>query len=105
MICCSFLQLLFLWLTARGGFCCLKLNLIVYYKNEPNIIVNHFNIFGGIMNYKKLTYRMRNELSKIKDLDLNKYGYSKNTPDIIELIDKQTGERLVINKHANPIRR
>ena len=56
------------------------------------------------MNYKKLTYRMRNELSKIKDLDLNKYGYSKNTPDIIELIDKQTGERLVIDKHANSIR-
>lgn len=48
---------------------------------------------------------MRNELSKIKDLDLNKYGYSKNTPDIIELIDKQTGERLVIDKHANSIRR
>lgn len=57
------------------------------------------------MNYKKLTYRMRNELSKIKDLDLNRYGYSKNTPDIIELIDKQTGERLVIDKHANSIRR
>ena len=57
------------------------------------------------MNYKKLTYRMRNELSKIDDLDLNKYGYSKNTPDIIELIDKETGERVVIDKHANSIRR
>lgn len=57
------------------------------------------------MNYKKLTYRMRNELSKIDGLDLNKYGYSKNTPDIIELIDKETGEKVVIDKHANSIRR
>ena len=57
------------------------------------------------MNDKKLTYRMRNELSKIKDLDLDKYGYSKNTPNIIELINKETGERVVIDRHANSIRK
>ena len=52
------------------------------------------------MKYKNFTYKMRVELKKkVKDLDLDKYGYSKNTPEFIELIDRDTGERKVINKN------
>lgn len=48
---------------------------------------------------------MRVELKKrVKDLDLDKYGYSKNTPKFIELIDRDTGERKVINKNDYSIR-
>ena len=57
------------------------------------------------MKYKNFTYKMRVELKKkVKDLDLDKYGYSKNTPKFIELIDRDTGERKVINKNDYSIR-
>ena len=58
------------------------------------------------MKYKNFTYKMKVELKKkVKDLDLDKYGYSKNTPEFIELIDRDTGERKVINKNDYSIRR
>lgn len=48
---------------------------------------------------------MKKELSKkLKDINLDDYGYSKNTPEFIELINRQTGERKVIYKDANSIR-
>ena len=57
------------------------------------------------MKYKNFTYRMKVELKKkIKDLNLDNYGYSKNTPEIIELIDRNTGERKVIYKNDYSIR-
>ena len=57
------------------------------------------------MKYKNFTYKMRVELKKrVKGLDLDKYGYSKNTPEFIELIDRGTGERKVINKNDYSIR-
>ena len=57
------------------------------------------------MKYKNFTYKMKVELKKkVKDLNLDKYGYSKNTPEFIELIDRDTGERKVINKNDYSIR-
>jgi len=57
------------------------------------------------MKFKNFTYKMKKELSKkLKDINLDDYGYSKNTPEFIELINRQTGERKVIYKDANSIR-
>ena len=54
------------------------------------------------MSYKKLTRTMRKEISrnkKLKDLiNFDEWGYRKNTPEFIELVNKNTDERLVLNK-------
>ena len=43
---------------------------------------------------------MTKELSKkLKDVNLSEWGYSKNTPEFIELINRSTGERMKINKN------
>ena len=54
------------------------------------------------MSYKKLTRTMRKEISrnkKLKDLiNFDEWGYRKNSPEFIELVNKNTDERLVLNK-------
>ena len=48
---------------------------------------------------KNLTYKMKKELSKrLKDFNVNEWGYSKNTIDFIELVHKTTGEKKQIRK-------
>jgi len=51
------------------------------------------------MKYKNLTVTMSKRLTKLKLIDdYNKWGYSKNTPVFIELINKETKEKMIINK-------
>jgi len=54
------------------------------------------------MSYKKLTRTMRKEFSKNKRLknivNSDEWGFRKNSPEFIELVNKTTDERLVINK-------
>ncbi len=52
------------------------------------------------MKFKNFTYKMTKELSKrLKDVNLSEWGYSKNTPEFIELINRSTGERMKVNKN------
>lgn len=56
------------------------------------------------MKFKNFTYKMIKELSKkVEELKLDDWGYSKNTPEFIELINRHTGERKVINKNEHGI--
>lgn len=51
-------------------------------------------------NFKKFTYKMIRELGKkVKDINLEECGYTKNTPSFIEIINRNTGEKRVINKN------
>lgn len=51
-------------------------------------------------NFKKFTYKMIRELGKkVKDINLEEWGYTKNTPNFIEIINRNTGEKRVINKN------
>lgn len=60
------------------------------------------------MSYKKLTRMMRKEISrnkKLKDLiNFDEWGYRKNSPEFIELVNKNTDERLVLNKDEYSIK-
>ena len=57
------------------------------------------------MKYKNFTYKMVKELSKkLKDINLDDWGYSKNTPTFIEIINRSTGEKKVVDKNELGIR-
>lgn len=53
---------------------------------------------------KNLTRAMKIELGKKCKIKPDIYGYSKNTPELIELIKRDTGESLIINKSKYNIR-
>lgn len=51
------------------------------------------------MGCKNLTYKMKKEISKkIKEINVNEWGFSKNTIDYIELVNKTSGEKKRIIK-------
>lgn len=51
------------------------------------------------MVYKNFTVRMKKELSnKLKDFDIDNWGFTKNTPEYIVLVNKDTGKKLNIVK-------
>ena len=41
---------------------------------------------------------MKVELGKKCKIKADKYGYTKNTPDFIELMERDSGKTLIINK-------
>lgn len=52
------------------------------------------------MKFKNFTYKMNKELSKkVKDININEWGYSKNTSEFIEIINRSTGEKRKIDKN------
>ena len=51
------------------------------------------------MVYKNFTVRMKKELSnKLKDFDIDNWGFTKNTTEYIVLVNKDTGKKLNIVK-------
>ena len=52
------------------------------------------------MKFKNFTYNMTKELTKkLKDINLEEWGYSKNTPEFIEIINRNSGEKRKVNKN------
>jgi len=51
-----------------------------------------------VASLKNLTRAMKVELGKKCKIKADKYGYTKNTPDFIELIERDSGKTLIINK-------
>ena len=52
------------------------------------------------MKIKNFTYNMTKELTKkLKDINLEEWGYSKNTPEFIEIINRNSGEKRKVNKN------
>ena len=52
------------------------------------------------MKFKNFTYNMTKELTKkLKDVNLEEWGYSKNTPEFIEIINRNSGEKRKVNKN------
>lgn len=53
------------------------------------------------MNYKNLTRSMRKEFNRnrrLKNINPNEWGFKKNSPEFIELVNKNTNESIIINK-------
>lgn len=59
------------------------------------------------MSYKNLTRAMRKEFGRnkrLKNINPDEWGFKKNSPEFIELINKSTEERFIINKAEYNIR-
>jgi len=87
---------------------------IIYFLSNLKIIIYYYyetrNLSIGRskkkkMKYKNLTYKMMKYLAKYLDKEPDKWGYTKNTPEFIELVNKEDGTVRRLNKHECGITR